>query len=582
LGNHAKLIFISMMGESPQKVPNSRTWFLVGLALVFLRGLPNLRYPLGRDQATYCVIGQGLLHGQLLYRNLWDNKPPGIFYVYALIVKVFGPAMWCVGVVDILWLLAISCCIFFFARRYLGPPAAALAMVFNAVRHCRQGYIHAAQPEAFLMLCVFGAWFLLRRGAATAGQTTGSPASEGVTNKVETAPPFSSLRPKQGFLLVGCLATGLILGAAFWLKYNAVAFFPFLLLVPFLDFHPWDNGAVRPRLKISRKDWLVRMLLVAAGFVLAILGVVAYFWVAGAWPAMKEVQFEVLPRYGAGVFHWDFAFLVWALRQSQFHLGFLTEIMVPLSLLIAWRRREVALLAPALLMALAAYIAAAMQGRFFPYYFETCYTFFSMFWGYVCVKTWQGFQHLRGVFRQHKWGLARAMLWLVLAGLVISLLSEESVRVAQQYRFLGDWWRNPEASYRVYWWQLPLDKLSDQLRVINYLKKNSGPDDEVYVWGTAPLINFLAQRRNPSRFVSNLGLISTWGPESWRRELVRTLETKRPRYVVVVRNDEIPIVSYTMMDSEKYLRVYPALADLLKHQYQSEVNLGDFEIYRLK
>src|SRR5579864_5560554 len=149
------------MDSVAHKNQHTRAWLFGGLAVVFLRALPNLRFPIGRDQATYCVIGQGLLRGQLLYRDLWDNKPPGIFYLYALIVKIFGPVMWCVGAVDILWLLAISICIFYFARSYLGAPAAALAMVANAIRHCRQGYIHAAQPETFLMLCVFAAYFLL-------------------------------------------------------------------------------------------------------------------------------------------------------------------------------------------------------------------------------------------------------------------------------------------------------------------------------------------------------------------------------------------------------------------------------------
>ena len=88
----------------------SRAWLFATLGLVFLRALPNVRYPLGRDQATYCVVAQGLLRGQLLYRDLWDNKPPAIFYVYAPIVKVFGPVMWSVGVIDILWLLVISSC----------------------------------------------------------------------------------------------------------------------------------------------------------------------------------------------------------------------------------------------------------------------------------------------------------------------------------------------------------------------------------------------------------------------------------------------------------------------------------------
>src|ERR1700691_4579104 len=108
-----------------QKRQRTRAWLLGGLAVVLLRAVPNLRYPIGRDQATFCVIGQGLLRGQLLYRDLWDNKPPGIFYIYALIVKIFGPVMWGVGAVDIIWLLVISLCIFYFARRSFGSPAAA-------------------------------------------------------------------------------------------------------------------------------------------------------------------------------------------------------------------------------------------------------------------------------------------------------------------------------------------------------------------------------------------------------------------------------------------------------------------------
>src|SRR5262249_16759423 len=100
-------------------------------------------------------------HGQALYRDLWDNKPPGIFYIYALIVKFFGHVMWSVAVVDVLWLLALSVCIFCFARRYLGAPVAAIAMGTNAAWHCSWGYIHAAQPEDFLTLVVFLAWFVL-------------------------------------------------------------------------------------------------------------------------------------------------------------------------------------------------------------------------------------------------------------------------------------------------------------------------------------------------------------------------------------------------------------------------------------
>jgi hypothetical protein len=324
------------------------------------------------------------------------------------------------------------------------------------------------------------------------------------------------------------------------------------------------------------------MLWVSSGFIFAVLAVLAYFKVSGAWPAMKEVQFEVLPRYGAMVFHRSFYFLYWAVWQTQNHLGIWWEVIPALTLLIALWRRELGRIAPFTLMALAGYISTAMQGRFHPYYFETCYPFFAMFWAYVCIKTYEGFMQLQRTLAQRQWALARGLLWVAFAGLVFTLLPEESVRIVEQYRFAADWWRDAETSYKMYYWQLPLEKIGDQLRVVDYLKANSRPQDQVYVWGTAPLIYFLPRRECPSRFVSNLGVMSKWAPESWRQELARTLEAKRPRYLVVERHDTVSTLTFTWMDSEEYLQVYPALAGLLMRQYRPAVNYYDFEVYELK
>ena len=571
------------MGATNSQASNrSRAWLFGTLVLVFLRALPNLRYLTGRDQATYSVIGQGLLHGQLLYRDLWDNKPPGIFYIYALIVKTFGPVMWSVGLVDILWLLVISCCIFYFTRRYLGNPGASLAVLFYVCRHCRQGYIHAAQPEAFLMLGIFSAWFLLL--------DRGSPPPPGALteNSVTNLPPAGNGR--ASFLkMARYVGVGLLLGAAFWMKYNAVAFFPFLALVPFVDFSGLDRtqnsnfpGFSRLRLVISWKDWFGRMLLVSAGAIFALVAVLISFRISGAWPAMKEIQFVVLPRYGAMAFHWSLDFLFFAIRRTQDQLGIWWEGMAALALMIALWRRELGRLAPIALMALAGYISTAMQWRFHAYYFETCYPFFAMFWAYVGLKIYEGFMVLQRMVAARGWSMVRGLLWVAFACLIFSVLPEESVRIAQQYSFAADWWRNPRASYQAYYWQLPLEKIGDQLRVIDYLKANSRPQDQVYVWGTAPLINFLPQRGNPSRFVSNLGLISTWAPESWRQELVNTLEAKPPRYIVVERHDMAASLTFTKLDSEQYLKIYPRLAGLLQREYAPAVNYSDFEIYEFK
>ena len=559
----------SALSTAPVGSTRSRAWLLAALGVVLFWAIPNLRYPIGRDQATYCVVGEGLLHGHLPYRDLWDNKPPGIFYIYALIVKAFGPVMWCVGVVDVLWLLAISCCIFFFVRRYLGAPAAALSMVFYATKHCRQGYVHAAQPETFMVLCIFGACLLL-------GGREPSPVPQ-------LADALSPGRGQRRTLWEArCLAAGLALGAAFWLKYNAVFFFPVVAFLPYLELSELDRKPPVVKLSISWRDWFRRVVVLTVGFLACVGGVLAYLWLAGLWPAFREEQFEVMPRYGATVFHWNLLFVEHALTLTRIHIGPWTMGIAALALLIAWRSRELGLVAPALFMAWAGFVAVAMQGRFHPYYFEACYPFLAMFWGYVCVKAYQAFRFGLALAAKRGWRLAGVVLWILLANLAFALLPEECIRLKQNYQLLAFWRRNPELSYAQYWWQLPLEKLHDQMQIIDYLKDNSRPGDQVFVWGTAPLINFLTGRRSPSRFVSNLGLISTWGPDRWRQELVRDLQRARPRFVVVARHDEISTVSGTWRDSEEYLQVYPALAGLLHADYRSAENLPDFEIYRLK
>ena len=106
---------------------NSQTWLFVALFAVFILSLPNLQYPIGRDQATYCVIAESLLKGKHLYLDLWDNKPPGIFYLYVPIVQLLGRTMWLVGAVDMVCVLLAAFATFYFCARYLGPHAGAVA-----------------------------------------------------------------------------------------------------------------------------------------------------------------------------------------------------------------------------------------------------------------------------------------------------------------------------------------------------------------------------------------------------------------------------------------------------------------------
>jgi hypothetical protein len=50
-----------------------------------------LDVPLDRDEGGFGYIGQAIWRGELPYRDLLDHKPPGLFYLFALAVKVVPP-----------------------------------------------------------------------------------------------------------------------------------------------------------------------------------------------------------------------------------------------------------------------------------------------------------------------------------------------------------------------------------------------------------------------------------------------------------------------------------------------------------
>lgn len=525
----------------------SGLWLAAALVLVLLQAIPNLCYPIGRDQATYCVIGRGLLHGHELYRELWDNKPPGIFYIYAAIVKIFGPAMWSIGVVDILWLLGISVCIFRFAERTLGKATAFLAVVTNAAMHIRAGYWNAAQPEAFVMLFIFGSYLWL--------------AGAGPRAKLKDA------------------GAGVLFAAAFWVKYNAVAFLPFLLLLPFLELEKLDSRPRRLRLAVSWRQWAWAAARFVAGFLLACAGSLFYLWFSGSWNAFWEEHFEVLARYSSVAIERIPHYWAWAASRIQFWMGSWTMCAALVAVVLAWRRRDLARFAPALVGAAAGFAALAVQVRYQPYYFETCYPFFAVFWAYLGFQIYEGARFLAGYFFDHDWRVARVLTWLVFANLIALCLPGPAVRMVVNYKALNEWRQKPARFYSNYTWPGAVEHLRDAMRVIGYFKRHPSPPTGVYIWGNEPLIYYLSGHRPPTRFVWNLPLIAPWRLPGWRQEMIRQLSESHPRFVIVARDDEVHDISYTHLDSEEVLRAFPALDDYLRSFYQPCKDYETFEVY---
>jgi hypothetical protein len=111
-------------------------WLALGLmAMTVLVLFPSStismeRIP-GHDSGIFLYFGQQILRGQIPFRDLWDHKPPMIFYMDALGLLLGNGSMWGVWILEYLALAGSSLMGFFILRRYYGKVPAALAVCLS-------------------------------------------------------------------------------------------------------------------------------------------------------------------------------------------------------------------------------------------------------------------------------------------------------------------------------------------------------------------------------------------------------------------------------------------------------------------
>jgi hypothetical protein len=115
----------------------------------------------------------------------------------------------------------------------------------------------------------------------------------------------------------------------------------------------------------------------------------------------------------------------------------------------------------------------------------------------------------------------------------------------------------------------------------SYLDAHSTTDDEVLVWGFQTLVNYLADRRAPTRYIFTYPLTFD-RPESEfrvqaRRTFLKDLHDRPPLYIVLVTNDVNPLQA---VDSYTLLSGFPEFEQILQQHYRIETDIGEFHIYR--
>ncbi|MBY8977346.1 glycosyltransferase family 39 protein [Rhodobacteraceae bacterium NNCM2] len=524
--------------------PAERNWLdtlflaavLVGLALLFIL---VINYPFGRDQAIYGVVAQTFFEGDVPYRDAWDFKPPGIFFVFGTAQWLFGKGEMAYRIFEALCWLAMGWGFYRISSRFTDPRAAILSFTIAIYGLVRTGYWHSGQPESigavlltFALLLAITDWptrflqFVTWIGVAALFSAAGI------------------LKPPLGGGILVCYAF-------------AVA-------------DQW------------REDGFIGFLRVTLAYTIGTLaivgGCIGFYVLTGGWDALVQTLFVFAPQY-TGLDHSQLTFFEAFTRA--FWLLAAWWFMIPLGFVMFFvftridrqMTRFLILLAGTVLFIM---IGVAIQEKFFEYHFVTAVALLALpaGWGF-----WEFWLRIRG-----KW-------WAIL--LAAAVFGVMLIKVPKDEHFA---WHN---SMRVKAILDPAravetrDKLysngSSDFRANRetaaWLAENvpQGTDATLFVWGFEPILYYWSGIEPYHRYIYNIAMRADWSKEEARAEFLDGFETAPPWAIVVQSNDILPNVSGNRLSSRDALeRDFPELVTILKDRYQPAAQFGPLEVFTLK
>src|SRR5262249_30647132 len=118
------------MSRSAEPVPSSPApnwrWTALTLILCSLILAPTLAYRIAVDQGVFAYIGAEILEGRWPYLDTWESDYPGLMFLQAVVIFVFGKLIVMFRFFDCLVQLASSDLIYRIAYRVGSHRAAAL------------------------------------------------------------------------------------------------------------------------------------------------------------------------------------------------------------------------------------------------------------------------------------------------------------------------------------------------------------------------------------------------------------------------------------------------------------------------
>jgi hypothetical protein len=445
-----------------------------------------LGIPLERDEGEYAYAGQLMLQGIPPYKLAYNMKFPGTYAAYAAIMSIFGQTIFAIHLGLLLVNAITIALIFLLGRRLMNSTAGIAAATTYAVLSVSPSVLGlAAHATNFVMIAVLGGTLLLLN-------TT----------------------DRQAFRRL--FASGLLFGIGALMKQ------PALLFIPFGAIYLLYNDV---RQRLSPKKILLRNLTfwIAAIFPIATTclilwhaGVLDKFWFwtvryaaqygtflmgeiySGRWPVFRAIQVSLQSVTEAIGIVW----VLWALAALGLMVGL-------------WKRTSRS--STTFLLGFLVFSALAVcQGFYFrPHYFIMILPAVSLLVG-VAISNLSDFLTSRMIMVRF------APLFLL--GVTLSL----PIFWEKKFFFVIS---PVEASRMIY----SDNPFAESVKIADYLRDHTTPNDTIAVLGSEPEIYFYAQRHSATGYIYTYGLME---PQKYagqmQEEMIHEIERARPKYLISV------------------------------------------------
>ncbi|NNE03884.1 MAG: glycosyltransferase [Eudoraea sp.] len=139
------------------------------IAIFFLMAAFIIRFPfffrdyIDRDESTFILLGQSLVDGNLPYTELWDLKPPLVYYFFGLLIYVFGKSFIAIRLAGTL-LVAVTAYLTYrisrpFSNSFIAILAGLLCVYFSSLFGSLQGLM---SEHISTFLFVLGLFMLIQ------------------------------------------------------------------------------------------------------------------------------------------------------------------------------------------------------------------------------------------------------------------------------------------------------------------------------------------------------------------------------------------------------------------------------------